>query len=86
MPYCYILLCSDNSYYVGVADDPERRLAEHSEGKGAVWTSLRLPVELVWAQEYASLSDARSREIQLKSWSRKKKEALIAGSLRLRSG
>ena len=86
MPYCYILPCSDDSYYVGVADDPQRRLAEHNAGKGADWTALRLPVKLVWTEEHTTLTNARAREIQLKSWSRKKKEALIAGSLRLCSG
>ena len=86
MHYCYILSCADGSYYVGVAEDPQRRLDEHNSGKGADWTALRLPVALVWTEAHASLGSARTRENQLKNWSRKKKEALIAGSLRLRSG
>jgi putative endonuclease len=84
--YCYILRCADGSFYVGVAQDPDRRCQEHNEGKGAVWTSRRLPVEIVWTEKHDSLSLARTRENQLKRWSREKKQALIAGSLRLRSG
>ena len=86
MYFCYILLCADNSYYVGVSDDPHRRAQEHNEGKGSDWTAAHRPVKLVWTEEHPSLAAARTRENQLKGWSRRKKEALIEGSLRLRSG
>jgi putative endonuclease len=86
MHYCYILRCADGSFYVGVAEDPERRCREHNQGKGALWTAGRLPVEIVWTESHDSLSSARKREVQLKGWSRNKKAALIGGSLRLRSG
>ena len=42
--YCYILRCCDGSYYVGVSEDPRRRLLEHNDEKGADWTAARLPV------------------------------------------
>jgi len=83
---CYILRCADDSFYVGVAEDAQRRCAEHNRGKGADWTAQRLPVFLVWTEFHDSLSSARKRENQLKRWSHAKKEALIGGSLRLRSG
>ena len=86
MYFCYILLCADDSYYVGVSGAPERRVKEHNEGKGSVWAGVRRPVQLLWTEDHPSLSSARSRENQLKRWSRAKKEALIGGSLRLRSG
>ncbi|HEY4837967.1 MAG TPA: GIY-YIG nuclease family protein [Candidatus Acidoferrales bacterium] len=35
MHCCYILRCADDSFYVGVAEDPDRRCAEHNSGKGA---------------------------------------------------
>jgi putative endonuclease len=42
--FVYLLKCSDGSYYVGVSNDPERRLQEHNAGKGPKWTADRRPV------------------------------------------
>src|SRR5579862_1853827 len=59
MFYAYILRYSDNSYYVGSSDDPDRRLIEHNRGKGSDWTAARRPVALVWTEEHSTLSSAR---------------------------
>jgi putative endonuclease len=77
MFYCYILRCADGSFYTGVADDPERRCAEHNQGKGAEWTARRRPVEVVWTEIHETLSSARTRENQLKRWSHTFKVASI---------
>jgi len=80
--YVYILLCSDNSYYVGVTNNLERRLQEHQEGeKGSLYTSKRLPVQLVYSEKIHGPLTAIKREKQIKTWSRTKKEALIAGQM-----
>ena len=84
--YCYILRCADDSFYVGVTDDPEQRVQVHYAGKGASWTSARRPVHLIWTEEHPTLSAARTRENQLKRWSHEKKNVLVGGSPRLRSG
>ena len=86
MFFCYILECSDGSFYVGVSDDPERRLIEHNQGKGSDWTAVRRPVKLVWTEEHPTLASARLRENQLKRWGHANKAKLIGGSPRLRSG
>jgi len=86
MFFCYIVECADRSFYVGVTDDPQRRLEEHNQVKGANWTGLRRPVRMAWKEEHETLSSARRRENQLKGWSRAKKASLVSGSLRLRSG
>ena len=86
MFFCYILECADQSLYVGATDDPERRLQEHDEGKGADWTAARRPVRVAWTEEHPTLSSARKRENQLKRWSHAKKTALVRGSLRQGSG
>ncbi len=80
MPYyVYILRCSDGSYYTGHTEDLETRIAEHQTGTFLGYTRKRLPVELVFADEFPSREDALDREKQIKGWSRSKKEALIAG-------
>ncbi len=77
--YVYILKCSDGSYYTGSTKDLERRLWQHKSGKGAKYTKVRLPVELVYSEECQRIDEAFYREKQIQGWSRKKKEALIAG-------
>ena len=73
----YILLCSDGSYYTGSTIDLERRLEQHQNGEGANHTKKRLPVTLVYYEEYPRIDTAFYREKQIQGWSRKKKEALI---------
>jgi len=75
----YILRCGDGSLYVGSTRHLLTRLDQHAIGKGAKYTSTRLPVELVYAEEFESIADAYAREKQVQGWSRKKREALIAG-------
>ncbi len=75
----YILRCFDNSYYVGSTKDLERRLRQHQEGKGAMYTARRLPVELLYYEEYSRIDEAFYREKQVQGWSRKKREALMHG-------
>ena len=79
--YLYILRCRDGSYYVGTAQgDLERRLTQHDRGTFDGWTARRRPVELAYAQEFDSITDATAAERQVKGWSRKKKQALIDGT------
>ncbi len=73
----YILECCDGSYYTGSTNNLELRLAQHQSGKGANHTIKRLPVKLVYFEEYQRIDEAFYREKQVQGWSRKKKEALI---------
>ncbi len=77
--YMYILECSDGSYYTGSTTNLELRLAQHQAGKGATHTKERLPVKLVYFEEYDRIDKAFYREKQVQRWNRKKKEALING-------
>ena len=79
MPFVYMLRCSDSSYYVGSTTNLERRLAEHAAGAGSRYTRRRLPVALVFAQQFDRIDEAFAREKQVQGWSRRKREALIAG-------
>lgn len=78
--FVYILRCSDGSFYVGVTNDIDRRFAEHQDGYNPTsYTHGRRPVELMLVEWFQHIDQAIDREKQLKGWSRKKKEALIAG-------
>ena len=82
--YVYILRCSDNSYYIGVTNNLEKRLFEHNSGiEKSCYTFRRRPLMLVYHEDYSSINAAISREKQLKGWSRKKKEDLINGKFEL---
>ncbi|KMQ65218.1 excinuclease ABC subunit C [Chryseobacterium angstadtii] len=77
--WMYILLCSDGSYYTGSTNDLERRIEQHQAGNGSNHTKKRLPVKLIYFEEYDRIDLAFYREKQIQGWSRKKKEALING-------
>lgn len=79
--YMYILKCADGSYYTGSTKDIVLRLAKHQAGEGANHTKKRLPVELVYLEEFQRIDEAFYREKQVQGWSRKKKEALIGGDV-----
>ena len=81
--YVYLLRCSDGSYYIGHTGDLDIRVRHHNSGMIAGYTSARLPVELLWSQEFPDRDQAFAAERQLKGWSRAKKDALIAGNFDL---
>ena len=77
-PATYLLQCSDGSFYTGVTSNLEQRIAQHNEGfYPHCYTVKRRPLELVYVDFFGTMQDAIEREKQIKTWSRKKKEALI---------
>ncbi|HEX5743665.1 MAG TPA: GIY-YIG nuclease family protein, partial [Flavobacteriaceae bacterium] len=75
--YMYILECSDGSYYTGSTKDLNLRLEQHQNGFGALHTAKKLPVKLVYYEEFQRIDEAFYREKQVQGWSRKKKKALL---------
>ena len=76
--FVYILECSDKTLYVGCTNNLERRLAQHNNSKsGAHYTKIRRPVTLKYSEKFETLSEARKREAEIKSWRREKKLELI---------
>jgi putative endonuclease len=73
MAYVYILKCKDGTYYTGAAKDLDKRIDIHNSGKGAKYTRGRLPVKLVYFEEYKSINDAYKREIEIKRLTKKAK-------------
>jgi putative endonuclease len=76
--YCYIVECADGTFYTGWTTDTERRLKVHNAGRGARYTSMRLPVKLVYVEPQPDRTSAMKRENAIKRLPRKKKQALIA--------
>ena len=80
MPFwTYMLHCADRKFYVGHTDDLDTRIAEHMSGRIRGYTSSRLPVTLVWSDQFPTRYEALCAERQIKGWSRAKKLALIRG-------
>ncbi len=77
MTFFYLARCSDGSLYSGSCIDLKAREAKHNEGKGAKYTRSRLPIKIVYHEEFPTLKEARRREAEVKRWSKTEKEALI---------
>lgn len=75
--FTYIVKCADNTFYTGWTTDLLKRIATHNQGKGAKYTKSRLPVALVYYEEFHSKQEAMKREYQIKHYSRKLKQLLI---------
>lgn len=81
--WIYIVECSDGSYYTGATTDLEQRIYDHNNGIYDGYTSKRLPVRLLWSEEFVDIRDAAILERQIKGWTRAKKEALMSGDMKL---
>ncbi len=75
--YCYILECSDGTYYTGWTTDPARRVRQHNAGRGARYTRSRRPVRLVYVEELPDQRSAMKRERAIKALPRSQKEELF---------
>ena len=75
--YCYILECSDGTFYTGWTTDPQRRLRQHSAGRGARYTRSHPPARLAFVESQPDRAAAMRRERALKALSRARKRALI---------
>ncbi len=75
--FVYILLCNDQTYYVGHTDNLEERIGQHISGNYCRYTAKRLPFTVVFVQDFATRSEALEMERRIKKWRRDKKEALI---------
>lgn len=77
MIYVYVIRDTTNNLYIGISQNPEQRLLDHNSHRGAQFTKTSSDFSTVFLEKYPTLSAARTREIQLKKWSRVKKEKLI---------
>jgi len=85
MYYVYILRTSANTLYIGQTNNLERRLKDHQakNTRSAKYIRYFNSFRLVHSEEYLSRTEAMRREIQIKKWSRAKKEVLISSNTKL---
>lgn len=75
-----MVICADDSYYIGISNSVDLRLAQHNAGEDeGCYTFKRRPVRLVYAADFRDAKDAIAWEKQIKRWSRAKKAALARG-------
>lgn len=72
----YIVRCSDDTLYTGIAKDVSARIKKHNAGTGAAYTRARRPVVLHFCQDGFNRSEALVREARIKSLPRPGKEKL----------
>ena len=81
-----MIRCADGRLYVGSTRDLNKRVDSHNNGKVRT-TKSRRPVELIYTEEMLSYTDARKREVYLKSgsgreWLKKRLEEWPSGRWR----
>ena len=74
--YCYMVHCANDAYYTGWTTDPIRRVKEHNAGRGARYTKMHGPVELVYVEEVEDHIAALKREAEIKKIGHAKKAVM----------
>jgi predicted GIY-YIG superfamily endonuclease len=74
----YILRLRSGRLYPGATTNLDQRWRDHQSGQACRTTKLDPPITLVLHKQFGTFSEARRREAQIKRWSAKKKEALVA--------
>lgn len=83
--FLYIIRCADNSLYIGITVDLERRFNEHqSQGKRcAKYLRGKGPLTLTFTTPAGTKSEATRLELRLKKCPKAVKESLIMGQVTL---
>lgn len=81
----YILRCSDDTLYTGIATNVGKRIVEHeSSPRGSKYLRGKGPLRLEFAEEVGGRAVASRLEYRVKRLDRAHKDALISGRLSLR--
>ncbi len=76
--FVYILTNKNKStLYVGVTNNLQRRLQEHRHGLNSGFSKKYNCHHLVYYEQFGDISNAITREKEIKSWRRDKKNALV---------
>ena len=75
-----MLRCRDSSVYTGITNNLNKRIEAHMSGNGSKYLRGRLPVKLIYKENFLNRSNASKREIEIKKFNKKQKELLIKSS------
>ncbi len=76
--YVYVLSNNSNSVlYIGVTSNLIKRISNHKEGKGSIFSRKYKTTKLILFEEFTDIRLAIAREKQLKNWHREWKLNLI---------
>ena len=73
----YVLRCSNNSFYIGITNNLEKRIEQHTLGNGSKFVRSWRPFELVKTIPCRNAGEARRLEYDLKRLTRKKKREVL---------
>ena len=65
--FVYVILCDDESMYIGQTQDVVKRWEEHFSGNGAEHTKMHKPQRIIHYEEFNSRKDAVEKEKYLKT-------------------
>lgn len=75
--FVYIVQCNNGTYYTGYTNNLENRLKLHKNGRGAKYLRGKAPLKLVYSKKYKYYKTAFKKELEIKTYNKKKKEKLI---------
>lgn len=86
MRFVYMIRCSDETLYTGIAKDVNKRISDHNTSKvGAKYTKSRRPVKLVRKKKFKDRMIASKEEYRIKRIGKEKKEELVLKKQRQKS-
>ena len=59
--FVYMLRCRDNSVYTGITNNLNKRIEAHMSGNGSKYLRGRLPVKLIYKENFLNRSDASKK-------------------------
>lgn len=83
--YVYLVRAANGSLYCGITLDPQRRLQQHQNGRGARFFYSSPAQDMVYLEECVDKGSALKRELAIKRLSKQQKERLVQNTLTVQS-
>lgn len=77
MYFVYLLRCKDGSLYCGSTNNLKKREIRHNTGLGSRYVRSRGGGSMVYSERFKDLAHALRREMEIKRYSKQKKEQLV---------